>query len=113
MNTENKKYKKSDLDIHIYGHGRNKTFIIYTDFTIDKNGPRWHKRVYPDIEGNKAKATKQALNWLNDTDIEKPWIYRNSPKKIMITYNQYREAPRRFCETNEKGISLISDERVY
>jgi len=104
-----KKYTAKDLDVHIYGRGRNKNFIMYTDFTKDKNGPRWHTRVYPDIEGNKAKAIKQALNWLNRDNVPCPWIYWESPRKISITYNQFKEAPRNFYETDERGLPLNDD----
>jgi hypothetical protein len=102
-----KKYKESDLDIHIYGSGRNKSFIMYTDFKrVEGVGPQWHTRVYPDIEGNKTKAVKQALRWLNKLYPSEPWIYKNHPRKIAITYNQFREAPRSFYETDERGESL-------
>lgn len=107
---KNKKYTKADLDVHIYGRGKNKRFIIYTDFEQAENlGPRWHTRVYPDIEGNQAKAIRQALDWLNrtgDNIVEEPYIIRNSPKKLQIVFNQYKEAPERFFETDEKGNKL-------
>lgn len=83
----NKIYKKSDLDVHTYGHGRNKNFVIYTDYDyILGEGQSWSTRVYPDIEGNKEKAIKQALEWLNAGDVGEPWIIRNSRKKISLTY---------------------------
>lgn len=82
-----KKYKKSDLDIHSYGKGHGKLFIMYTDFEyIEGKGPGWSTRVYPDITGNKAKATKQALDWLNGNEVGRPYVVRNSRKKISITY---------------------------
>lgn len=85
--TTKKKYKADDLNIHTYGSGHDKVFIMYTDFEqIEGQGPRWYTRAYPDIRGNKAKATKQALKWLNEDTIGEPYIVRNSPKKILIQY---------------------------
>ncbi len=82
-----KKYRKSDLDVHIYGHGRDKLFIMYTDYDyIQGEGPGWSTRVYPDIRGNKTNAVRQALAWLNDGSVGEPWIVRNSRKKISLTY---------------------------
>jgi len=104
-----RKYRKSDLDVHTFGHGRNKCFVIYTDYTYGDEigpGPRWHTRVYPDIQGNKTKATNQALRWLNNGDVPEPWVYKNKPRKLMITYNQYKEAPLHFYETDNIGIPI-------
>ena len=87
-----KTYKKSDLRVQTYGSGRHKMFIAFTDYeVVDKIGRRWHTRVYPDIEGNKSKATKQALQWLNRTEelVPSPWVVRNSPVKLPFQYNQY------------------------
>ena len=82
-----KKYKASDLDIHEYGRGHNKLFIMYTDYIYTEGvGPRWHTRVYPDVQGNKAKAVKEALGWLNGDTVGEPWVMRNSPKKVLIAY---------------------------
>jgi len=101
--TKVKKYSVKDLNIHVYGRGFNKKFIMYTDFThTPEDGPRWHTQVYPDIEGNKAKATKQALRWLNSGK----WDYYNiftGQKKISIVYN----GPQYYCETDGKGELLL------
>lgn len=79
-----KKYKASDLDVHEYGRGHKKLFVMYTDY----HDNRWHTRVYPDVRGNKARAVKEALDWLNNTErgVGEPWVMRNSPKKIQIAY---------------------------
>lgn len=100
-----KKYKKADLDIHTYGRGRNKRFIMYTDFTHESgNGPRWHTQVYPDIEGNKEKATQQALRWLNDPSVHSRFaVYTNNPRKIQIVY----DGPARYSETDCDGEPLF------
>ena len=98
-----KKYKASDLNIHAYGGGHGKLFIMYTDYTYEDGvGPRWHTRVYPDICGNKAKAVKQALRWLNTMDVPAPNVVRNSPKKLGLVYNQFGR-PDFFFETDDKG----------
>lgn len=84
-----KKYKASDLNVHEYGTGHRKLFVMYTDYKEDEDGsPRWYTRVYPDVRGNKANATKEALDWLNNTErgVGEPWVMRNSPKKIQIAY---------------------------
>ena len=81
------KYKASDLNVHIYGRGRKKLFIMYTDYTYENGvGPRWHTRVYPDVRGNKANAIREAIKWLNENEIGEPWVVRNSPKKISLGY---------------------------
>ncbi|MFA6569989.1 MAG: hypothetical protein WCT77_01995 [Bacteroidota bacterium] len=83
-----KRYKKSELEIHTYGGGRNKKFIVYTDFVRDYYGSRTsYTRVYPDVKGNKANAIKEALDWLNNKDIYEPWIVRNKPCKFLIQYS--------------------------
>ena len=81
-----KKYKKTNLEVHTYGTGRNKKFIIYTDYEPTDNGP-WHTRIYPDIRGNTAKAVLQAIDWLNDESVGEPWIVRNKPSKFFISYS--------------------------
>ena len=86
-----RKYKKSDVVVIAYGSGRNKRFIIYTDYEELPNtrGP-WHTRVYPDVRGNQMKAVLEALEWLNEGTIGEPWIYRNSPSKFFLSYNANR-----------------------
>ena len=80
-------YVKNELTVETYGRGHDKVFIVYTDYTHDsETGPRWHTRVYPDIKGNKAKATQQALKWLNEGNVGEPWVVRNSPSKIFLSY---------------------------
>ena len=84
-----KQYKASDLNVHEYGRGHKKLFIMYTDYNYDPvYGPRHSTRVYPDVQGNKANAIKEALDWLNNTErgVGEPWVIRNSPKKIQIVY---------------------------
>ena len=105
-----KKYKAKDLNIHIYGNGRNKKFIMYTDYEYqDGIGPRWHKRVYPDIEGNKAKAVKQALKWLNDEELSNRFAVFTNPTKIFIAY----DGPSCFSETDNRGLDLHTYELLY
>lgn len=81
-----KKYKKSDITVLEYGRGRNKKFILYTDYEETPNGP-WHTRIYPDITGNKIKAVLQALTWLNDKEVGEPLVVRNKPSKLFISYS--------------------------
>lgn len=102
-----KKYKASDLNIHIYGRGRNKKFIMYTDFNEDGN--RWHKKVYPDMEGNKAKATKQALKWLNSPELSAKYAVFEGETKVSIAYG----GPSCYSETDYTGLSLITHEQLY
>src|SRR3972149_10136648 len=78
------KYKKSDLEIHAYGSGRNKCFIMYTDY--DSKEYRWNTKVYPDINGNKAKAVAQVLRWLNNPDIHNRAPIVKGFTKVSITY---------------------------
>ena len=102
-----KKYKKSELTVQTFGHGKNKMFIIFTDFVKDeKKGPRWYTRAYPDIEGNKAKATSQALKWLNSGQVPEPWVIKDSPVKFPLQYNQYG-CPEYLYETDFNGSRLI------
>jgi len=86
---EKKKYRISELQVMAYGTGRNKRFIIYTDYMETVNGP-WHTRVYPDVRGNAKEAVKEALDWLNNREIGEPWVYRNKPSKFFIAYNANR-----------------------
>lgn len=82
-----KKYKKSDLDVHTYGSGRKKLFIVYTDYEHNDYGGKYHTRVYPDIRGNKTEATKQALEWLNGNEVGEPWVVKGKASKIFISYS--------------------------
>jgi len=93
------KYTKKDLCVHTYGRGRDKKFIIYTDFI--KKDTRWHTTVYPDIEGNKENAIHQALYWLNSKD---PSMYNvfYGATKIAIAYN----GPTTYCQTDGTGFPL-------
>lgn len=82
-----KKYKVKDLNVHTYGSGRNKKFIIYTDYEYsDTTGPIWHTKVFPDIEGNKAKAIKESLYLLNSDTIFKPFFVKTGDFKVQISY---------------------------
>ena len=82
-----KKYTKADLQVEIYGNGRKKLFVMYTDYEyIPGEGHGWSTRVYSDFRGNKANAIKQALDWLNTGDVGEPWIVRNNRKKISLVY---------------------------
>lgn len=83
----NKQYKKSELTVIDYGSGRKKLFIIYTDYKHNDFGGRYSTRVYPDVRGNKAEATKQALDWLNKNIVGEPWVVRNKESKIFISYD--------------------------
>jgi hypothetical protein len=98
-----KKYKASDLNIHAYGRGHGKRFIMYTDFIYEEGiGPRWHTRVYPDICGNVTKAVTQTLRWLNKMNVPSPNVVRNSPEKLALVYNQFG-CPNSYFETDDKG----------
>lgn len=97
-----KLYKKSDLNVQTYGSGKKKKFIIYTDFEETDRGPVWNTRVYPDIQGNKKNAIKQSLDWLNRENIPEPWVVRNSPRKISLTYYGM-ESTDRYFETDSRG----------
>lgn len=104
------KYRKEDLEVHTYGNGRGKKFIIYTDFIRDETGARWHTQVYPDIEGNTGKAIKQALNWLNNDGIKKDFaIVKNNPSKVSIVYH----GPEYYSETDNHGYCIRTDELLY
>lgn len=105
-----KKYKKSELDVHTYGRGRDKKFIIYTDYKYTEGeGPRWNTTVYPDIEGNKERAIKQALNWLNNPECWKQYAVFQGPTKISIAYG----GPQTYSETDADGFDLITHEKKY
>ena len=95
------KYKKSDLEIHAYGSGRNKCFIMYTDY--DSKEYRWNTKVYPDINGNKAKAVAQVLRWLNNPDIHNRAPIVKGFTKVSITYTG---SPEYYYETDGDGKDL-------
>lgn len=94
------RYTENDLTTITYGEGKNKKFIIYTDWNnIDGY---YMKRVYPDIETNKSLAIQQALRWLNSTDSKK-YNISVGPSKIYVGYS----SPfKNYCETDWSGISL-------
>jgi hypothetical protein len=77
--------KKSEFQICEYGKGKQKLFIIYTDYKMTDNGP-WHTRIYPDVRGNKSKAIKQAIQWLIMESVGEPKIIRNKPSKLFLDY---------------------------
>jgi len=97
---KNKKYRLVDLNVHPYGHGSYKRFIVFTDF--NKTLHKWETKVYPDIEGNKANATRQALRWLNSEDQSRYHIF-HTPSKIPLQY----DGPQTYAETDNKGNLLI------
>ncbi len=76
---------------------------------FEGEGPKWHTTVYPDIEGNKERATKQALAWLNNPDCWKQYSVFQGPTKISIAYN----GPPTYSETDADGFDLITNEKKY
>lgn len=95
------KYIADDLNIHIYGRGRNKKFVMYTDY--DESINKWHTRVYPDIEGNKAKAVRQTLRWLNNPSMWMKYAVFTGETKVSICY----DGPSSYSETDANGNSLM------
>jgi hypothetical protein len=95
------KYTVDDLNVHIYGRGRNKKFIMYTDY--DSNINKWYTRVYPDIEGNKVKAIRQVLRWLNNPSMSIKYAVFTEATKISLSY----DGPLNYSETDCDGEYLM------
>lgn len=110
-----KMYKKSELHVQEFGRGREKRFVIYADYEkIEGFGPRWNTVVHPDIDGNKSRAVKQALNWLNrtgDDEVRYPYIQRDMNTKLSLVYSR-TNPPTRYYETDDEGCSLETGDSV-
>lgn len=101
---KNKKYTKENTTLQTFGSGKNKKFVLYADWNPETR--RWGTQVHPDIQGNTAKATAQALRWLNsDVEVREPHILRNHPSKFQFMWRD-TYPPSHFLETDERGIAL-------
>lgn len=105
-------YKKSELHVQEFGRGREKVFVIYADY-ID-NLRTWDTVVHPDIIGNKSRAVRQAINWLNrtgDNEVFYPYIQRDMNTKLAMVHSQ-TNPPKNYYETDHEGCDLETGDSV-